>query len=125
MRRRHTKFDWDWSSDVCSSPLPSTNLTLGAQTGRGKYVSVAVKTRDVAVGAPRVRFVEGSQALYTPGSARRIGSVSEGELAGSELLTVSIACSGLEVRPPNLISTVTDRSLARDIIVCWVRRDSV
>src|SRR2546430_13127818 len=31
-RRRHTRFDCDWSSDVCSSDLvthPATTLTLG------------------------------------------------------------------------------------------------
>src|SRR5438270_11923165 len=30
-RRRHTRFDCDWSSDVCSSDLPS-NSTAPAQT---------------------------------------------------------------------------------------------
>src|SRR2546430_7372008 len=28
-RRRHTRFDCDWSSDVCSSDLPSATLTTG------------------------------------------------------------------------------------------------
>src|SRR2546430_12436873 len=29
-RRRHTRFDCDWSSDVCSSDLRKQNITLGA-----------------------------------------------------------------------------------------------
>src|SRR2546430_7677707 len=28
-RRRHTRFDCDWSSDVCSSDLPSRRVTAG------------------------------------------------------------------------------------------------
>src|SRR2546430_11803858 len=34
-RRRHTRFDFDWSSDVCSSdlvPLPTTTLPLPLTT---------------------------------------------------------------------------------------------
>src|SRR2546430_14395314 len=29
-RRRHTRFDCDWSSDVCSSDLATNNPSLGA-----------------------------------------------------------------------------------------------
>src|SRR5256886_13580206 len=27
-RRRHTRFDWDWSSDVCSSDLPTAGVVV-------------------------------------------------------------------------------------------------
>src|SRR5256886_8812674 len=36
-RRRHTRFDCDWSSDVCSSDLPlSKVVTVAAITGRSE-----------------------------------------------------------------------------------------
>src|SRR5256886_15752186 len=57
-RRRHTRFDCDWSSDVCSSDLPSEvlrslpnanmadalgrlpSVTVERDEGEGKYVQV-------------------------------------------------------------------------------------
>src|SRR5205085_6226709 len=33
-RRRHTSFDCDWSSDVCSSDLPVVDMPLGATEDR-------------------------------------------------------------------------------------------
>src|SRR5256886_7606222 len=38
-RRRHTRFDCDWSSDVCSSDLGSRDLSI---TGRQQYQNVTV-----------------------------------------------------------------------------------
>src|SRR5256886_13681152 len=43
-RRRHTRFDCDWSSDVCSSDLAAA---IGA--GRERYVTRGVATTDMTV----------------------------------------------------------------------------
>src|SRR2546430_16504915 len=39
-RRRHTRFDCDWSSDVCSSDLPSLIGVLAAGYGDGIHRSL-------------------------------------------------------------------------------------
>src|SRR5438270_13129313 len=55
-RRRHTIFDCDWSSDVCSSDLlfsPSTINVNGAPTAK-------------VVGAPFTLIVEGEKRQETP-----------------------------------------------------------
>src|SRR2546430_7096602 len=46
-RRRHTRFDCDWSSDVCSS-----DLALG-----GKYRGVAIGSKLVGIGAGEALFI--------------------------------------------------------------------
>src|SRR2546430_8113462 len=65
-RRRHTRFDCDWSSDVCSSDLSCTNsrlddLRAAAHFVAGKHVAKNIK-----------------QALIVPGS-RGIKSQAEKE----------------------------------------------
>src|SRR5437868_11430548 len=51
-RRRHTRSKRDWSSDVCSSDLPTdVTVTLIGETGTGKDV-FAHLTHDLS---PRVR----------------------------------------------------------------------
>src|SRR3989475_4354801 len=51
-RRRHTRFDCDWSSDVCSSDLPSRPscalphaLIVSADLGLRASLAVALRTR--------------------------------------------------------------------------------
>src|SRR6266478_8523130 len=51
-RRRHTRFDCDWSSDVCSSDLPSlgrggaAGISAGCVSGRGNSArSTSIETR--------------------------------------------------------------------------------
>src|SRR2546430_12707635 len=39
-RRRHTRFDCDWSSDVCSSDLPPRSRLRRAQCASGEGVSL-------------------------------------------------------------------------------------
>src|SRR2546430_14624915 len=66
-RRRHTRFDCDWSSDVCSSDLffrdPQTKEFLIAGTGQ-QHIEVAVskmKKRyhtEVVLKAPKVPYRE-------------------------------------------------------------------
>src|SRR2546427_5897633 len=40
-RRRHTRFDCDWSSDVCSSDLVDSLWVRSAHAGRGALVGGA------------------------------------------------------------------------------------
>src|SRR2546430_12312412 len=50
-RRRHTRFDCDWSSDVCSSDLPSLQLQL-ERLKSASFLETA--TNIIAIGKPGV-----------------------------------------------------------------------
>src|SRR5205085_6846677 len=39
-RRRHTRFDCDWSSDVCSSDLALAGLSLAIDAGKPSIIAV-------------------------------------------------------------------------------------
>src|SRR5688572_31228090 len=54
-RRRHTRFDFDWSSDVCSSDLP---LTVGEKVGIPKGANVSIKLLDAATAGKMKRKSE-------------------------------------------------------------------
>src|SRR5206468_5555174 len=74
-RRRHTRSDRDWSSDVCSSDLPDLNLSesiqripgvaLARDAGEGRNITV----RGLGPQFTRVR-INGMEALTTTGSSR-------------------------------------------------------
>src|SRR5256886_6777626 len=49
-RRRHTRFDCDWSSDVCSSDLPA-GIALGSSLGATVNVVFHLRDLDARVGA--------------------------------------------------------------------------
>src|SRR5688572_14159452 len=53
-RRRHTRFDCDWSSDVCSSDLGANAIALGRHAARG-FCSRIRDRRCVRRGAAIVR----------------------------------------------------------------------
>src|SRR5690606_40377996 len=72
-RRRHTRFSRDWSSDVCSSDLPSANAA-GAE-----FAGVTVSTE----GAVNVSYADGSveaigsvavAGFIAPTGLKRVGS---------------------------------------------------
>src|SRR6266567_309515 len=60
-RRRHTRFDCDWSSDVCSSDLVGLTIrAVGAATGRSASRAVRVlrcHRRTGALGDARPRYL--------------------------------------------------------------------
>src|SRR5690606_40028639 len=66
-RRRHTRFSRDWSSDVCSSDLVSTNLPTSV--GRGLADEAPAGARDgLSVGRNRcfsVAFAQSGRATAT------------------------------------------------------------
>src|SRR5688572_32331052 len=69
-RRRHTRFDYDWSSDVCSSDLFGSS---GA--ARIVIAKVPGATADAAVTeqSPRPRLVEPPQFTQKRSEERRVG----------------------------------------------------
>src|SRR2546427_12515837 len=74
-RRRHTRFDCDWSSDVCSSDLqydgiiagnPGTRLPLAAIAniaGAQGYAKLATTTQDLGTGFTQAERRLVSQAV--------------------------------------------------------------
>src|SRR2546430_5561880 len=65
-RRRHTRFDCDWSSDVCSSDLDIFSGLLGAlhETGHAMYdLGLPQEWKDQPVGRDRGMALEESQSL--------------------------------------------------------------
>src|SRR2546430_13579616 len=81
-RRRHTRFDCDWSSDVCSSDLMEIKLIRTGRPGR-RWISLISIGRDVL---GRLSLSEDNKlmpARFQVGTARRIITPPTGvELAG-------------------------------------------
>src|SRR5205085_6016179 len=75
-RRRHTRFDCDWSSDVCSSDLASITLSNVVSREGVSATSSAVSRRPVpesvsVLGAPTSKLLD-EQALARS-EERRVG----------------------------------------------------
>src|SRR2546430_10836624 len=78
-RSRHTRFDCDWSSDVCSSDLSLWGLRLAICQGFDQYACVRP-----------VRLLPGVQSPLRDATPERVDWVvvrenSEGEYAGIEI----------------------------------------
>src|SRR2546427_7937166 len=58
-RRRHTRFDCDWSSDVCSSDLIALEPLKGFAAVPGHGIRATVKGQPVRVGNLRLMEVDG------------------------------------------------------------------
>src|SRR2546430_5548835 len=65
-RRRHTRFDCDWSSDVCSSDLASKVFLFGRSLGSGVAVQLAAERplAGVILVAPFDSLVEVAKRHY-------------------------------------------------------------
>src|SRR5688572_32970090 len=48
-RRRHTRFDCDWSSDVCSSDLPLKKSVIGQQIAAADGIEAAHGAHEVSL----------------------------------------------------------------------------
>src|SRR6266566_4973835 len=87
-RRRHTRLQGDWSSDVCSSDLGNSAGQSGNGTTTDSPVPVAVsgglRFIDIAVGAEHACALEASGAAYC------WGRNSSGELGTGTLYTGSL-----------------------------------
>src|SRR2546427_4574185 len=83
-RRRHTRFDCDWSSDVCSSDLPETSERL-------PWAQESLTVRTAAVSASGIEedifFLRSAAALVTLGFVEHAQAFHEQAL--------SIQCGGL------------------------------
>src|SRR2546430_6211850 len=68
-RRRHTRFDCDWSSDVCSSDLPLQDFTVGG-TPDARQFAVGGPARRVIqmhwLAAAMVGVIEAEAQLFAP-----------------------------------------------------------
>src|SRR2546430_1575869 len=74
-RRRHTRFDCDWSSDVCSSDLPKVDLQVSAtfQSRQGAQLAANFNASKGSVAQSLGRDLAGGAAnvtvnLVTPGA---------------------------------------------------------
>src|SRR2546430_11937609 len=76
-RRRHTIFDCDWSSDLCSSDLHALSYVrpgqvIGLGSGQAAWAFVHELGRAVQAGL-RVTAVPTSEATATRSEERRVG----------------------------------------------------
>src|SRR2546430_12750708 len=78
-RRRHTRFDCDWSSDVCSSDLGMTCANCARAIERGVGKLPGVREAAVNFAASRLRVVYDSKEPVTDSAVeerseeRRVG----------------------------------------------------
>src|SRR6266446_4891878 len=91
-RRRHTRLQGDWSSDVCSSDLEARGAPAGVAAGLGDHGGMAKGGRAAGSGAERnrqgVRKLSafkawGGQGAEEPGVLRRCGVGGGGGATGS------------------------------------------
>src|SRR5256886_1557210 len=82
-RRRHTRFDCDWSSDVCSSDLPQRDMPIGILGSLALCTLLYVVVSAVLVGmvpyselnipAPMAYAMERIGAPWWRSEERRVG----------------------------------------------------
>src|SRR5256886_11156902 len=87
-RRRHTRFDCDWSSDVCSSDLVNLGLENGSAVitvedqGRGIPASAREKVWQPYWRLPRERESAGGGGGIGPAGGEGVGTAHGGPGAG-------------------------------------------
>src|SRR6266702_3160318 len=120
-RRRHTRWPRDWSSDVCSSDLLATPMSIMVGVGRGAQVGVLIKnaealermekidtlvvdkTGTLTEGKPKVVAVVAAKGFHENDALRWAASV---EKASEHPLALAIVAAAQE-RKLNL-SAVTE-----------------
>src|SRR2546427_7082027 len=80
-RRRHTRFDCDWSSDVCSSDLDTSIRTGGDELDQA-IVQFMRKNYNLLIGEPTAE-----QIKIQIGSAAPVGEEREMEVKGRDLVS--------------------------------------
>src|SRR3989475_54955 len=117
-RRRHTRFDCDWSSDVCSSdlvaPRPRLAVTLGDPRGIGpevvaKALSLGPLPADVVVLGSGERGAEPSAAPPRP-APRSLLPEGAGRIAGEaveEAVRLALRGEGGLERPRRAVCALT------------------
>src|SRR5205085_7310325 len=78
-RRRHTRFDCDWSSDVCSSDLPNRTHAPLAREALEAGIAVVVDKPFAATaqeGRPLIEEARRRQLMLTVFQNRQIGRAS-------------------------------------------------
>src|SRR2546430_16956093 len=74
-RRRHTRFDCDWSSDVCSSDLAGTARfasPLGTEDFVKRSSVIEYSLRGLAAAAPHLRTLTRIEGIAGHGSAAEL-----------------------------------------------------
>src|SRR5688572_32357767 len=72
-RRRHTRFDCDWSSDVCSSDLCVVQLEVRLRLQRDEEGEREVAVRGLHEGEHRVPVVQLALQRHDRSEERRVG----------------------------------------------------
>src|SRR2546427_6982510 len=104
-RRRHTRFDCDWSSDVCSSDLSATGEAVIALRGTE---GILEWLHDAAFLLVKCPFLPGAGSTED-GFTAMYGSLTTGVAAGSP--TVAKALTGLNWTTPVSAITICGHSL--------------
>src|SRR2546427_12635171 len=79
-RRRHTRFDCDWSSDVCSSDLGSVNIAIGKAKTALNFKRPTKALEDLVAGGRQVFLalegitpLQGGLPVVARSEERRVG----------------------------------------------------
>src|SRR5256886_6574996 len=104
-RRRHTRFDCDWSSDVCSSDLAQDRSALIGIVGLG-YVGLPLAMEFARVGFRVLGFDVSKPVVDALGAGRsHVQEVSGAEVAGgAQTGEFAAAPRPSRVRPPHGLS---------------------
>src|SRR5688500_20340934 len=75
-RRRHTRLQGDWSSDVCSSDLASSTSMRVAREWRATLVRISWKMRNIVVATSMSSLVDSGGSLTRARMPVQIGRAS-------------------------------------------------
>src|SRR5205085_5250662 len=90
-RRRHTRFDCDWSSDVCSSDLGDLNRAIWATISAGTITSATTATASAGDGGrlKTAALLTGDRGFESCSLQRRVSCEPRSEEHTSELQSQS------------------------------------
>src|SRR2546427_2746071 len=100
-RRRHTRFDCDWSSDVCSSDLDGASIAIIHAGSGGKARTLVLEAPHVFTEGMGLRSIAQGRGAFEAGGLRaRLSQHPQGGGAGFWGWEPPLLCTGVSEREP-------------------------